>query len=137
MMKGAVISDCKRYRYRLWRIWNGSQSRLVFVMLNPSTADGEQDDPTIRKCVGFAERLGYGGIEVVNLFAWRATDPRRATRDSTCTRPRRIGASRDRAARPDRLRSAISGQPNRRQCLTINPFQVRRFSYIVNLQVKH
>jgi len=45
-------------------------------MLNPSTADADIDDPTIRKCVGFAQRMGLGSINVVNLFAWRATDPK-------------------------------------------------------------
>jgi hypothetical protein len=72
----AVISSCGRYRYRLTRTWDASKNKLVFVMLNPSTADAEQDDPTIRKCIGFAKRLGYGGIKVVNLFAYRATDPK-------------------------------------------------------------
>lgn len=70
----AIISDCGRYRYRLSRLWADGQT-LAIVMLNPSTADAEQDDPTIRRCVGFARREGFGGIVVVNLFAYRATKP--------------------------------------------------------------
>lgn len=73
---GAVISDCQKFRYRLWRRWNFQLPRLMFIMLNPSTADATLDDATIRKCIGFATRLGYGGIEVCNLYAFRATDPR-------------------------------------------------------------
>ena len=72
---GAVISDCGAYRYTLWRRWDEALDRLVWVMLNPSTADAETDDMTIRKCTGFALRWGFGGIEVVNLFAYRATKP--------------------------------------------------------------
>lgn len=64
-----------RYRYLLWRRWAEADS-LLFIMLNPSTADAAQDDPTIRRCIGFARRWGFGGVEVVNLFAWRATLPR-------------------------------------------------------------
>lgn len=64
------------YRYRLWRklLTPGTQ-RILFVMLNPSTADALQDDPTIRRCAGFAEAAGAGSFDVVNLFALRATDP--------------------------------------------------------------
>lgn len=75
MNKGATISQCGAFRYRLWRRWDEFGAPLIFVMLNPSTADAMQDDPTIRKCIGFAQRLGYGGIEVLNLYAYRATKP--------------------------------------------------------------
>lgn len=72
----AVISPCGLYRYTLSRIWDdASPARVTFVMLNPSTADGTQDDPTIRRCVGFARSWGFGGVDVVNLFAFRATSP--------------------------------------------------------------
>lgn len=71
----AEISANELYRYTLVRQWDVFGSVLVFLMLNPSKADGHQDDPTIRRCVGIARRLGYGGILVCNLFAWRATDP--------------------------------------------------------------
>lgn len=72
----AEISSCGCYRYKLTRTWDDNRQVVVFVMLNPSTADGEVDDPTIRKCRGFAERWGAGGLVVVNLFAFRATDPK-------------------------------------------------------------
>jgi len=75
-MTSAIISDCGRYRYRLLRIWDATQPHALFVMLNPSTADETQDDPTIRRCVGYAKAWGYGGLAVVNLFALRSTDPR-------------------------------------------------------------
>lgn len=75
MTSGATISDCGRYRYRLWRTWEINLPTLCFVMLNPSTANECEDDPTIRRCLGFARRDGFGGISVTNLFAFRATDP--------------------------------------------------------------
>lgn len=73
--KAALISGCKRYRYWLSREWDASKPKMVFVMLNPSVADADIDDPTIRRCMGFAAREGCGGIVVVNIFAFRATDP--------------------------------------------------------------
>lgn len=69
----AHLSSCSRYRWTLTRRW-GSGPCMGFVMLNPSTADAEQDDPTIRRCIGFAEREGCGSLLVANLFAFRATD---------------------------------------------------------------
>ncbi len=72
----AIVSPCTQYRYRLRRIGlHKGQHRVVFVMLNPSTADATVDDPTIRRCIGFARTLECESLEVVNLFAWRATKP--------------------------------------------------------------
>lgn len=73
--KAASISACGRYRYGLHRWWEPDRARLAFIMLNPSTADAEQDDPTIRRCLGFARALGFDGIRVFNLYAYRATKP--------------------------------------------------------------
>lgn len=75
--ENAVISPCGRYRYALHRqIGMEDRKSCLFIMLNPSTADGSQDDPTIRRCVGFAKSWGCDRLFVANLFAWRATDPR-------------------------------------------------------------
>lgn len=62
-------------RLLLWRVWDVSKPLLVLVMLNPSKADGKKDDPTVRKAVGFADLLGYGGVFIVNVSAYRATKP--------------------------------------------------------------
>ena len=70
----AVFSRCGRYRYSLTRAW-GTAPPATFVMLNPSTADATKDDPTIRRCRGFARDWGCGGLVVVNLYAYRATKP--------------------------------------------------------------
>lgn len=83
MIREAVISDDQKYRYTLYREWAEGVDKEVFgvrvlnfCMLNPSTADGLQDDPTIRKCIGFAKFNGFNAIRVVNLFAFRSTDPK-------------------------------------------------------------
>ncbi len=73
MEYGAVFDASGRYRYSLWRAWSAYHPRLVFILLNPSTADEERNDPTIRRCIGFARVWGFGSVEVVNLFAYRAT----------------------------------------------------------------
>lgn len=72
---GAILSPCGVYRYHLWRRWDETLPTMVWVMLNPSTADATEDDRTIRRCIGFAKREGCGGISVRNVFALRATDP--------------------------------------------------------------
>lgn len=71
----AEFSRCGLYRYRLSRRW-GPGRHLTFVMLNPSTADQFKNDPTVSRCMKRAKALGSGGVEVVNLFAFRATNPR-------------------------------------------------------------
>lgn len=71
----ADISDDGVYRYRLGRRWQPERGTVLWVMLNPSTADGLVDDQTITKCCGFSSRWGYGAIDVVNHYAYRATQP--------------------------------------------------------------
>lgn len=103
---GANISADGKYRYALWREWRGTPNAkwtywkddkgapvldgggnpigepdaAIFIMLNPSIADAKYNDPTIRKCVGFARRWGYDRLVVLNLFAYRVTDPRELLR---------------------------------------------------------
>lgn len=74
---GATFSPCRRWRYLLWRRWDDAKPVANFLMLNPSTADEVQLDPTCARARGYAERWGYGALIVTNVFAWRATDPAR------------------------------------------------------------
>ncbi|HHC7270859.1 TPA: DUF1643 domain-containing protein [Vibrio parahaemolyticus] len=67
MKKTAKLSDCRTYRYELWRIWDEQKPYAMFVGLNPSTADETEDDPTIRRCIYFAKSWGYGGLCMANL----------------------------------------------------------------------
>jgi len=73
---GAVFSKCLKYRFRLWRIWDRTKKSLLFLLLNPSKAGIKINDPTVTRCMQRARLLGFGGIEVCNLFAYRATNPR-------------------------------------------------------------
>lgn len=102
MNRETIFSPCRRYRYTLWREWDVQSefapkipprdairrairepdSYVQFIGLNPSTADETQDDPTVRRCVGFAKRWGYGAMCMTNLFAFRATDPEDMKREA-------------------------------------------------------
>jgi len=85
MHLGAAFSDCERYRYSLWRSWGAYLGEVQakprryanFLMLNPSTADEKQNDPTVERCERRARAMGYDGLFVTNIFALRSTDPNR------------------------------------------------------------
>jgi len=77
--RSAWFSQCRKYRYALWRNWHIPSQKLAYAMfvgLNPSTADETNDDPTIRRCISYAKAWGYTGLCMTNIFAYRATDPR-------------------------------------------------------------
>lgn len=97
----AQLSACRTYRYTLGRRWSAELPRLLMVLLQPSTADAERDDPTNRRGMGFARDAGFGSLVFVNLFALRSPDPRtlRAARDP-------VGLDADRA---ERLATALEG----------------------------
>jgi hypothetical protein len=98
---GSVISADQLYRYRLWRTWQSDLPAVVWILLNPSTADSRTDDPTLRRCMSFARAWGYGGLVIVNLFALRSTDPRRLRQASDP-----VGPDND-----DHIRSAVRTAP--------------------------
>ena len=75
MEKDATFSLDREFRYSRSRIWDADKEKVLFIMLNPSTADADNDDPTIRRCIGFAKSWGFGGLYVCNLYGYRATDP--------------------------------------------------------------
>lgn len=74
---GAEFSECGTYRYMLWRVWDETLPPLGVILLNPSTADATNDDPTVARCTNRARRLQRGGLIVGNLYGFRATDPRK------------------------------------------------------------
>lgn len=73
---GAVFSECRQYRYSLWRRWDLGKPYALFIGLNPSTATETIDDPTIRRCKRFSRDWGYGSYVMANIFAYRATKPK-------------------------------------------------------------
>jgi len=75
MDRSAVISRDGRYRYALRRVWDTTKPTLLFIGLNPSTADARVDDPTLRRCIRFARTWGFGQVTVANLFAYRTPSP--------------------------------------------------------------
>ncbi|QOJ19522.1 MAG: DUF1643 domain-containing protein [Gammaproteobacteria bacterium] len=75
MIKETIFSPCRNYRYTLYREWAPGDKVVMFVGLNPSTADEVQNDPTVRRCINYAKGWGYDGMYMANIFAFRATDP--------------------------------------------------------------
>lgn len=75
MKNTAKLSECRTYRFALWRTWDDSKPYVMFVGLNPSTADETSDDPTLTRCINYAKSWGFGGVCMANLFAFRATEP--------------------------------------------------------------
>jgi hypothetical protein len=75
-VSGATISNCKKYRYQLWHIWDESKPKVLFIMLNPSLAESEKNNPTVKRCINFAKSWGYGGLYVGNLYAYRTAYPK-------------------------------------------------------------
>ncbi|WP_425099898.1 DUF1643 domain-containing protein [Tropicibacter sp. S64] len=71
----ALYSPCETYRYGLARVWDAALPGVLFVMLNPSTADEHRNDPTIERCQRRAQAMGCGAVRIANLFAFRATRP--------------------------------------------------------------
>lgn len=84
--KGAVFTEDRRHRLYLWRRWNDTGPWLMFILLNPSTANELRNDPTVWCCIGFGWRLGYGGIFVCNLFTLVSTDPKKLNSENPVAR---------------------------------------------------
>ena len=75
LVSSAEFSKCGKYRYRLIRCWDESLPQLLFIGLNPSKADASHNDPTIKRCIQFAKSWGFGGFTIINLYAYKATQP--------------------------------------------------------------
>lgn len=96
---GACFSADRRERFSLWRRWS-DHPLLGFVLMNPSIADEDRLDPTLKRCAGWAQRLGYGGMEIVNVFPLVSTDPRGlADHDHAPSRQQNASHIRDLATR--------------------------------------
>jgi len=111
MKLGATFSGDRKYRYRLSRIWNDNVRPLMWLLLNPSTADESRDDPTIRRCIGYAMNWGYGGVIIHNLFAYRSIYPEELI-SVWCQDP--VGSDNDRAIDADaRVYQIVCGWGNK------------------------
>ena len=107
---GAIFSECRTWRYSLWRKWDMlNERRMIFIGLNPSTADENEDDPTIRRCIGFAKKHSCGGIVMLNLFAFRATDPKEMMAAPDPIGPHNDVIIKNHADRPDQIFIAAWG----------------------------
>jgi len=72
---GAKFSKCRKYRYTLWRTWDKLKPKIMFLGLNPSTADEIKNDPTVTRCINYSKSWGYGGMYMMNIFSFRTTYP--------------------------------------------------------------
>lgn len=77
MIRGATFFHDRKLRVQLWRIWDLTKPQVLFIGLNPSVADADKDDPTIRRVIGFSRSWGYGGVHMMNCFSYVSTDPKR------------------------------------------------------------
>ena len=89
--RAAIFDGSGQFRYSLLRRWSGGTGRVAMILLNPSTAGATRDDPTLRRCIGFAQRWGFASLEVVNLFAYRATRPQQLRRAADPVGPENDG----------------------------------------------
>ena len=76
MKKDTVISTLGQHRYCLTRTWDEDKGKVLFIMLNPSTADAEKDDATTTRCINYAKKWGYGGIMIGNIYSYRTKSPK-------------------------------------------------------------
>ncbi|SFV56482.1 hypothetical protein MNB_SV-14-19 [hydrothermal vent metagenome] len=76
MIKNTILSKDRKYRYFLSRVWDKTKPMVMIIGLNPSTADETEDDPTTERCISFSKSWGYGGVYMLNLFAFRSTQPK-------------------------------------------------------------
>lgn len=73
--QGAEFSECKKYRYKLWRVWDANLPKAMCIGLNPSNANADKNDPTINNLISILSKLGFGGFYMTNLFAWISSKP--------------------------------------------------------------
>ncbi len=103
MKYSASFSHCGQYRYSLSRSWDASLPTALLIGLNPSTADARQNDPTIRRCIGFCQAWGFGSFRIVNLFAWRTPFPRELFRAKEPVGPNNLRCIRRAALSANRI----------------------------------